>query len=82
MQLVGGEHARLTQAERSIQHLTENYSRLDEENKVLRDQLVRQQQHSNLQIEELLDNAQVTLPYISPLMLYLIATQINCNNKK
>ena len=81
VQLVGGEHARLTQAERNIEQLTETCARLDEENKILRDQLLRQQQHNSLQIEELLDNVQVPFLLYYLLLRIPLATQVYCNNK-
>jgi len=59
VQLIGGEHARVTQTERKVADLTDSYSRVDQESKALREQLMRQQQHTSLQIEEIFDSIQV-----------------------
>mmetsp|Transcript_3355 Transcript_3355/g.10995 ORF Transcript_3355/g.10995 Transcript_3355/m.10995 type:complete len:528 (+) Transcript_3355:371-1954(+) len=58
VQLIGGEHARVTQTERKVADLTDSYSRVDQESKALREQLMRQQQHTSLQIEEIFDSIQ------------------------
>ena len=62
---MGGEHGRVTRAERKLEELTDTYSRLDKESKTLRDQLLHQRQHTSMQIEEIIESIQVESPYSS-----------------
>ena len=59
MKLVGGEHNRLTKTERDVDSVADRCSRLDENAKILKQQLERCQQQFTLQLEELLDTIQV-----------------------
>ena len=56
---MGGEHNRLTQTERNMDNVAERCNRLDEDGKILKQQLARYQQQHSLHLEELLDNMQV-----------------------